>query len=485
MDAGSLTVANVRIDVPFRVFNPDYYPYLYAMYKHLGIGFAAADYSLAFMRNGSALWSYTNLSVKDFQVPIPDSLGCSAEWARLLFLCVRTLRQPEMLHQGSELDNISIGEYLRKQGYSERFVDLEFVPFCASLFTCSLSAAAAYPANTVLHFTARAVFGARLRKAQHGVQEVCEILTRKLSNVRCNASVSSVVPKNGHVLVTVGSETLEFDSVVMATPADTAAKLISNSPAKTALEAVQYEDAVVVTHGDSSVMPSEKASWRGVNIGTAQGQSMAMASHWINYVERTSTGRHLPHATFQTVNPLVPLDESLVLSSTTFHRSLVTVESQAHINDIHRAQGHDNIWMVGTYAAPGVPLLEGCVRSAVDVVRAIGKLPFEAPRQLRKDNNVLYEVGLAKGCVRGELVEAYFEQPLAGSFKLTGVAWMLFHVILPIMLAVSSAIDITTRILLGDHLGRKLQSLLVTVLVGFLVLLELAYKHTSPRAAGP
>ncbi|KAJ1942275.1 hypothetical protein EC988_006534, partial [Linderina pennispora] len=126
-----------------------------------------------------------------------------------------------------------------------------------------------------------------------------------------------------------------------------------------------------------------------------------------------------------TVNPLVPLDESLVLSSTTFHRSLVTVQSQAQINAIHCAQGQGNVWLVGTYAAPGVPLLEGCVRSAVDVVRAIGSLPFAAPRLMRKDGSTLYEVGLAKGCVRGELVEAYFEQPLSGSFEFTGVAWML------------------------------------------------------------
>ncbi|KAJ2399096.1 hypothetical protein GGI23_002858, partial [Coemansia sp. RSA 2559] len=37
MDMGSLTVEGVRVDVPFRVFTPDYYPYLYRMYRHLGV----------------------------------------------------------------------------------------------------------------------------------------------------------------------------------------------------------------------------------------------------------------------------------------------------------------------------------------------------------------------------------------------------------------------------------------------------------------
>ncbi|ORX68378.1 hypothetical protein DL89DRAFT_285132 [Linderina pennispora] len=294
MDAGSLTVGSVRVDVPFRVFNPDYYPYLYAMYQHLGIGFAAADYSLAFTRNGSALWSYTNLGVRDFQVPIPDSLGSSAEWAQLLYLCARTLKQPEMLYAGSDLDKIGIGAYLEREGYSQRFVELEFVPFLASLFTCSLSAAAAYPANTVLHFTARAVFGARLRKAQHGVQEVCERLTQTVSHVRCNACVESVLAKGDRVEVHVDGKAEEFDCAVIATPADTAARLLGGSGVGEALRAVQYEDAVVVTHGDDSVMPRERASWRGVNIGTVQGQAQAMASHWINYVERTRSIRWCP-----------------------------------------------------------------------------------------------------------------------------------------------------------------------------------------------
>ncbi|KAI8326240.1 FAD/NAD(P)-binding domain-containing protein [Martensiomyces pterosporus] len=512
MDAGSLTVEGVRVDVPFRVFNPDYYPYLYRMYKHLGIGFAAADYSLAFTRDkAKTVWSYTNISLGDFQVPIPDQMALvdrmaiTRDWVRLVFLCLKVMTMPHLLRPGGRLDQTPIGVYLSEEGYTREFCDLVFVPFLASLFTCSLSAAAAYPANTVLHFVSKAVYGARLRKAKNGVQEVCDILTKSLACVHLNASVRQIVlPKEGAdereiVLVTQDGQEHRFDVIVMATPADITASLLQRqqqgpkaayppSDLLSALQSVPYESALVVTHRDDSVMPSNCDDWRGVNIGTVAGKQHAMASHWINHVERTTTGRKLTSGVFQTVNPLVPLDEKKVLSSTLFHRSLLTVDSQAQINTVHKYQGESNVWFVGTYTSPGVPLLEGCVRTAVDVVHAMGgKLPFDPPKMTRRTANgggeegFEYEVGLGPGMARGEVVEAYFECDAAGTFVLARPpltppsgsgsssvaawsgwlqawgAWLGFAVFLPLLILVLSLSDRILLAALGNDLGNSVQ----------------------------
>ncbi|KAJ1961485.1 hypothetical protein GGI12_003225 [Dipsacomyces acuminosporus] len=522
MDAGSLTVEGVRVDVPFRVFNPDYYPYLYSMYKYLGVGFAAADYSLAFTRDkAETIWTYTNLSIGDFQMPIPDNImladrmAITRDWVRLVFLCLKVMRMPDMLRPGGKLDRTSIGDYLIEEKYTAKFCDLVFIPFLASLFTCSLKAAAEYPANTVLHFVSKAVYGARLRKAKNGVQEVCELLTKPLSNVHLNASVSQIVlpeetedscrqtsPRQEITLVTQDGEQHKFDTVVLATPADVAANLLLRHQQKyqskypphallSALQSVPYEDALVVTHCDDAVMPGIREDWRGVNIGTVSGKEHAMASHWINYVEKTTTGRKFASGVFQTVNPLVPVDKGKVLSSTLFHRSLLTVDSQAHINAVHRHQGESNVWFVGTYTSPGVPLLEGCVRTALDVVRAIGgELPFDPPKMLRRSGNPSrasrsYEVGLCSDMVRGEVVEAYFECDAAGTFDIkrpssspaasksdasrtlstttyarlvrTWFAWQGFAVFLPFMISTLSFSDRVLSSSLGPDLSNKVQ----------------------------
>ncbi|BGP15699.1 hypothetical protein JCM10213_006131 [Rhodosporidiobolus nylandii] len=110
----------------------------------------------------------------------------------------------------------------------------------------------------------------------------------------------------------------------------------------------------------------------------------------------------------QTTNPLVPPSPSSVLSSTWFTRAVVNPVSQGfvplfapsaggtlqglslgcvgqvgHVGQVEqvgqggrseggeRKDGRAGVWFTGSYAAPGVPLLEGCVESAEGVVAGI------------------------------------------------------------------------------------------------------------------
>ncbi|KAJ2879187.1 hypothetical protein IWW38_006165, partial [Coemansia aciculifera] len=206
-----------------------------------------------------------------------------------------------------------------------------------------------------------------------------------------------------------------FDAVVVATPADAAARLVAEAAPNLsrALSAISYEDARVVTHRDAAaVMPQHQGDWRGVNImstvgGDGCGGGRAMASHWLNYVEATSTARAFATPLFQTVDPRRDIDPADIARASAFHRSLLSVASQHAVDDIHRLQGArgGRVWVVGAYAAPGVPLLEGCVRSAADVAGGLGvALPFDMPllrRRRHGGDGAWYTVGLGPGMVRG------------------------------------------------------------------------------------
>ncbi|KAJ2143980.1 hypothetical protein IW142_003413 [Coemansia sp. RSA 564] len=493
MDAGSLTVDGVRIDVPFRVFTPDYYPYLYSLYTHLGIEFTAADYSLGFTSDkGESIWSYTNTTIGDFQMPIPDSIyktdrtRVTRDWLRLVFACVRVMRTPRVLQPGGRLDKLTISEYLHTERYCKVFIEHVFLPFIASLLTCSLRAAREYPATTILHFVAKAVCGARLRKARRGVQHVCHVLSQGLC-VHLNTRVDAIDTSNERgVKVVTGDKDHWFDDIVLATPADIAARLLQTSGEKyprdlvDALTSVLYEDTDVVTHRDERVMPALHTEWRGVNIRTHLGNGHAMASHWINHVERTSNGQVLSSQVFQTVDPLLKLDSSKIIGSTHFRRSLVTIDSQSRINNIHKHQGTRHTWFVGSYTSPGVPLLEGCVRTAVDVVRAMnGRVPFDAPRMERSG----YEVGLGERMVRGEVVEAFFECDAARTFHFEWPkhgklwAWMAFNVFLPVVALVVDAVDMVLSAVLGRDIACRVQFAVMDVFVFVVCMAQMAYSR--------
>ncbi|KAJ2006714.1 hypothetical protein H4R26_001211 [Coemansia thaxteri] len=436
MDSASVDVDGHRVDVPFRVFTPDYYPCLHQLYEHLGVTTLAADNSLSFARSAdrSTLWSYTNLTIGDFQLPVPDSVSdsvrvaISRDWVRLLFASALAVRTPHSLRLYGPLD-VPVAEYLAAERYTEEFTAGVMLPFIAGVCTCSIGASAAYPANAVLHFMAKVAFGARLRKARGGVREVCRRLLKNQKTIHYSTPVARITSDLRVITEEDGLDGLRssFDAVVLATPADTAACLARHvaPDLAAALDAVGYEDACVVTHRDASVMPAQQEDWRGVNISSSSGGgggARAMATHWLNRVEDSSTsGRAFATQLFQTVDPHPRLDPSTIAAPAAgFHRSLLSVESQRALSQIHRMQGQAGLWVVGSYAAPGVPLLEGCVRSAADVAAALNApAAFSLPTLTRSHSTPAkpsYSVGLAPGMVRGELVDAFFERDGTGTF---------------------------------------------------------------------
>lgn len=477
MDAGSLTVEGLRVDVPFRVVIPEYYPHLYRMYRHLGIGFSSADYSLAFIRQLSqVVWSYTNsLLAGGRMVSIPDAavdgggVGVARDWARIVYA--------SLTEDG--LEGVTVGEYMKQSQYGPVFADQVFLPFLSSLFTCSLTSTAQYPVATVLDFVRKAVLGSKIQKARNGVQDVCQYLTRGLAHIHLHTGVQSVRPADGGagVLVEANGEELRFDQAVMATPADVAARLLENSGSDellAALRSIPYEDALVVTHRDPQVMGPERQQWRGVNISTRQGHDLTMASHWINFVEDTSDKlirQSLSSDLFQTVNPIIDIDPRKVVSATGFHRPMVTVESQRQLNQIHGCQGQQRIWLVGSYTAPGVPLLEGCVRTSLEVVEAMGgKVPFGVPLATRTREGKAYRVGLMPGMRRGEVVEAYYEEAPSR------MSWAL-RAILVLLKSLSSLADL----LLGPQLSRSLRHLCLTALVYVVLTFLNLFIHSTSK----
>ncbi|KAG0014699.1 hypothetical protein BGZ82_001685, partial [Podila clonocystis] len=94
----------------------------------------------------------------------------------------------------------------------------------------------------------------------------------------------------------------------------------------------------------------------------------------------------------QTTNPLFPPQLDLVISSTWLERAVVNVESAKALDHLHRQMDRQQdpgskdspapsrVWFVGSYASPGIPSLESCVSSAVNVMDRI--VDVESHRQL-------------------------------------------------------------------------------------------------------
>ncbi|OAQ31069.1 hypothetical protein K457DRAFT_124440 [Linnemannia elongata AG-77] len=148
-------------------------------------------------------------------------------------------------------------------------------------------------------------------------------------------------------------------------------------------------DANSTTSSGASSPTTLNNSGSSTPVSTAsQSYNSAMATHIMNNTASSlgSTTKFL-----QTTNPIFQPKPETVISSAWFERAVVNPESMKAVDELSQQMDEqaerllagqqpgnntstsvsDRVWFVGSYAYPGIPLLEGCVVSAVQVMERI------------------------------------------------------------------------------------------------------------------
>src|SRR6266436_2166741 len=218
-----------------------------------------------------------------------------------------------------------------------------------------------------------------------------------------------------------------FDHVILATQANHAAHLVDGyaralqeqQAPQAALHATQlsaclsqfkYRQTVVVNHTDDSLLPVNNRDRRDLNIVMMS----SLAAVEGKFADVGSTGLVLPPtyamtthilprpadrapgtAILQTTNPVFAPHAKNVLSVSRLERALLTRTSKAAVRSLcadeadavgvgplqgtarrELGKAAAGLWVIGSYAHRGIPLLEGCVVSAREVIER-GILPCE------------------------------------------------------------------------------------------------------------
>lgn len=362
-------------------------PNLVSLYDTIGVKYAAESYAGSFSRlgGGGDFFSYSNALVGGLSIPYLWRLPLSIVSLRILRDLVYFLVTSRRHVRQRRFDGMTFREYLEDRRYSSDFVRRMIVPTMAGICTCSYDAVLEYPAQVVLHYhVTRSMRG--VRRIRNGARDVVSRLAARCAEVRLGAAVEEVraaagAGSAGGVEVrTAGDAPRVFDHVVLATQANQAAGLLRKVDGGGAfgkhaaalagvLARFRYERSELVLHTDERLMPANRRMWRAVNFVTNEDDSNAMASIWMNYAQPTMGQRR---AVFQTWNPILAPRADSVLCRATFERPVVTLETERNTEELQSMQGRHGLWVCGSYALLGVPLLETGVSSAVEVAEAIG-----------------------------------------------------------------------------------------------------------------
>jgi len=288
-----------------------------------------------------------------------------------------------------------------------------------------------HPAEELLDFIWR-TFMTHHYVVTHGVCDVVARLSSHIpaSQIHLGVPTTALLPDgNCAARVTIACGTGEdlalypgFEHVILATQANHAAHLVrgyacaleEQQAAQAAEHAAQlsaclsqfeYRQTIVVNHTDDSLLPADPRDRRDLNLVVV---SSSLRPPEGKFVGAESTGLILPPtyamtthllqvprpatkasgmAILQTTNPTIAPRPGSVLSVSRLERALLTRKSKDALRSLCADEGDAvgvgplqgtarrelggsaaGLWVVGSYAHRGIPLLEGCVVSAREIV---------------------------------------------------------------------------------------------------------------------
>lgn len=373
--------AALRVDMPLRVFYPGYYPQLTRLYAALGVATEPVDYATTFMDDaGAAYFRWRNLRWRGWSLPyvLPQDVA-GARARRILGGALRFNRQAlAALAQGG-LQGLSLADFVASQRMAPDYVHGLLLPTLATIATCTLQDALRMPADVVAGYLAAGLARQSVRRAVRGADDAATRLQAGITRVVCQAGVQGVrqMPRSVQVLRRTGPE--RFDHVVLATQANQALALWQDVPARDAavLGAFRYRPLEVLVHRDTAFMPARRADWSPVNARVSPALDRPETTIWVNAVQPTLRQADL---LLQTVHPQRAPRAHTVIAQARFERPLVDAGSQRTLAALQALQARSGrrVWLCGSYAQAGVPLLESAVQSAYAVAAQVaeaGRVP--------------------------------------------------------------------------------------------------------------
>jgi len=358
-NTASVTIEDREIDVDtgFIVYNPSNYPNLVALFEHLDVPTKLSDMSFsASLDNGSLEYSGTDLNglfAQRRNIARPRFL-------RMLNDLLRFYRQVPTLTDDEALRDLSLGDFLRQEGYGEPFIRDHLMPMGAAIWSSSTEQMLTFPTLTFLRFfrnhgLVQLRDRPEWRTVDGGSKEYVARLTRPLAGrIRCNSGVQKILRDPAGVTIITAAGKRRHDHVVLACHADQALRLLDhpNQAETDALGRIRYQSNHTVLHTDAGLMPRRRRAWASWNYmgSTAGGDGDALCvTYWMNLLQTLET----PAPLFVTLNPDRDIDADKVLRTYDYEHPIFDAAALRAQRELWTLQGRQNTWFCGAYFGSG------------------------------------------------------------------------------------------------------------------------------------
>jgi predicted NAD/FAD-binding protein len=380
----------IPVDTGFIVYNDLTYPNLVALFQHLGVETQASSMSFAASIGDGALeYSGSDLGGLFAQ----RSNVIRPRFWRMLRDIVRFYRQaPAVLDDPSAVD-WTLGDYLRRGGYSASFVEDHILPVAAAIWStpaaeisdCPLVPFVRFCVNHgLLRITGRPLWST----VSGGSRKYVQRLTASYADrIRLNSPVASIRRTAYCVEVTMtDGNHASYDGVVIATHADEALGMLvdPSQQERALLGAFPYTENIAILHGDASLMPRRRpvwSSWNYLSGGAGSSRPELCVTYWMNSLQGIDPRVPL----FVTLNPFRQPAETATFGRFRYHHPSYdrgALRAQARLAEI---QGLNRTWYCGSYFGAGFH--EDALASGLAAAEGIGgvRRPWGPPAAAGRD----------------------------------------------------------------------------------------------------
>jgi predicted NAD/FAD-binding protein len=376
----------IPVDTGFIVFNPQNYPHLTALFRHLGVPTHHSDMTFsATIRGGWLEWGAKDTNAVFGQrrnLLRPHFLTLLKDVLRFNRDAVDTAER----HPGFSLDDL-----ISHLGLGEWFRRYYLLPMAGAIWSCPPAEMLRFPALSLVRFFANHhLLSASGQPQWHtvtgGAQEYLARLTAPFAGrIRTGCGAVSVIRSSNGVTVRDaqgGCET--YDDVVMAAHGDETLNLLADASLeeRAALSPFRYQKNRAVLHRDESFMPRRKRCWASWVYESDGGfHPKITVTYWMNRLQ----GIDDRHPLFVSLNPKREIPAHLVFDETEFDHPMFDAAAMAAQAHVAALQGRHRTWFAGAHLGHGFH--EDGLASAVAVAQGMGiavpwrmAAPLEVPQ---------------------------------------------------------------------------------------------------------
>ena len=270
-------------------------------------------------------------------------------------------------------DNETLGQFLKRFNYSNKFIDYHLVPMTASIWSCPTKSILNFPIKSLLVFFEnhkllniynRPKWSTVNKGSREYVKKIQSLLKGKIYT---NAKVNKISKSKEGINVHYQDGIKTFDKVILACHADQSSEILIENFSEEAnlLKDFKYQKNTSILHSDINFMPKRKSVWSSWNYITETGNSGNLSiTYWMNELQGINSSKPI----LLSLNPKILPNPDLIYGQYSYSHPILDNNAINIQKKLSSIQGKNNLWFCGAWT--GFGFHEDGVKSAVEIANS-------------------------------------------------------------------------------------------------------------------